>query len=561
MLEGYRGRSIADIERDFRWSIPVHYNLGVDCSDRQPPGSLALIHEKLDGGVERYTFGDLAQLSNRFANALRSDGIAPGDRVAIVLPQLPATVIAHLAVYKLGGIAVPMSTLFGPDAFEMRFRDSGTKLIVTDAATLPRIEEIADHLPSLRRFVLTSGTARDRPSRTVAQMLADGSADLTATPTKSEDPALLIYTSGTTGGPKGALHGHRILFGHLPGFELSHDFFPQADDLFWTPADWAWIGGLMDALFPVMHHGRCTFSMESWGPFDGERVLSRMAKYAVRNTFLPPTALKMMRQRDVRPSRDFRLRTIMSGGEALGEEMLDWVRERLSVTVNEIYGQTECNYVVGNSSSLYRVKPGSMGKGYPGHQVAVVNELGEPEGPDTLGEIAVKRPDPVTFLEYWQNPNATKEKYLGEWLLTGDLARGDDEGYLYFAGRKDDVINSAGYRIGPTEIESTLIKHPAVAMAAVIGVPDTIRGEVVKAYITTKQGVEGNRTLAAEIQAFVKTQLAAYEYPREVEFIDQMPLTTTGKIRRNQLRARHQQELQAGPEQKGGSEWQKTSTR
>jgi len=561
LLEGYRGRSIADIERDFRWSIPVHYNLGVDCSDRQPPGSLALIHEKLDGGVERYTFGDLAQLSNRFANALRSDGIAPGDRVAIVLPQLPATVIAHLAVYKLGGIAVPMSTLFGPDAFEMRFRDSGTKLIVTDAATLPRIEEIADHLPSLRRFVLTSGTARDRPSRTVAQMLADGSADLTATPTKSEDPALLIYTSGTTGGPKGALHGHRILFGHLPGFELSHDFFPQADDLFWTPADWAWIGGLMDALFPVMHHGRCTFSMESWGPFDGERVLSRMAKYAVRNTFLPPTALKMMRQRDVRPSRDFRLRTIMSGGEALGEEMLDWVRERLSVTVNEIYGQTECNYVVGNSSSLYRVKPGSMGKGYPGHQVAVVNELGEPERPDTLGEIAVKRPDPVTFLEYWQNPNATKEKYLGEWLLTGDLARGDDEGYLYFAGRKDDVINSAGYRIGPTEIESTLIKHPAVAMAAVIGVPDTIRGEVVKAYITTKQGVEGNRTLAAEIQAFVKTQLAAYEYPREVEFIDQMPLTTTGKIRRNQLRARHQQELQAGPEQKGGSEWQKTSTR
>jgi acetyl-CoA synthetase len=444
-----------------------------------------------------------------------------------------------------------MSTLFGPDAFEMRFRDSGAKLIVTDQATLPRIEVIADRVPSLRRFVLTSGTARDRPSRTVAQMLADGSPELQATPTKSEDPALLIYTSGTTGGPKGALHGHRILFAHLPGFELSHDFFPQADDLFWTPADWAWIGGLMDALFPAMHHGRCTFSMESSGPFDAEGVLSRMAKYAVRNTFLPPTALKMMRQGDARPSRDFRLRTIMSGGEALGEEMLDWVRERLGVTVNEIYGQTECNYVVGNSSTLYRVKPGSMGKGYPGHQVAVVNEQGEPEGPDTLGEIAVKRPDPVMFLGYWQNPKATKEKYLGEWLLTGDLARADDEGYLYFAGRKDDVINSAGYRIGPTEIESTLIKHPAVAMAAVIGVPDTIRGEVVKAYITTKQGIEGNSTLATEIQAFVKTQLAAYEYPREVEFIDQMPLTTTGKIRRNELRARHQQKLQAGHEQKG----------
>jgi acetyl-CoA synthetase len=428
MLEGYRGRSIEEIESNFRWSIPVRYNLGVDCSDRQPARKPALIHEGLDGAIERYTFGDLAQLSNRFANALRSDGIARGDRVAIVLPQVPATVIAHLAVYKLGGVAVPMSTLFGPDALEMRLRDSGTKLIVTDQATLPRIEEIADRLPSLLRFVLTSGTAGERPSRTVAQMLADGSSELKAAPTKSEDPALLIYTSGTTGGPKGALHGHRVLFGHLPGFELSHDFFPQADDLFWTPADWAWIGGLMDALFPALHHGRCTFSMESSGPFDPERGLSRMGKYAVRNTFLPPTALRMMRQHDVRPSDDCRLRTIMSGGEALGEEMLNWVRERFGVTVNEIYGQTECNYVVGNSSTLYPVKPGSMGKGYPGHQVTVVNEQGEPERSNTLGEIAVKRPDPVMFLGYWQNPKATKDKYRGEWLLTGDLARVEASG-------------------------------------------------------------------------------------------------------------------------------------
>jgi acetyl-CoA synthetase len=448
-------------------------------------------------------------------------------------------------VYKIGAVAVPMSTQFGPDAFLMRLRDSGTSLIVTDQATLPRIEEIADRLPALKRFALTAGASRQRPSRSVAEMLAGGSTDLKPVATNTEDPALLIYTSGTTGGPKGALHGHRVLFGHLPGFELSHDFFPQADDVFWTPADWAWIGGLMDALFPALHHGRCTFSMESAGAFDPERALSRMAKHAVRNTFLPPTALKMMRRDEVRPPRDLRLRTIMSGGEALGEEMLDWVRKHLGVTVNEIYGQTECNYVVGNSSTLYAVKPGSMGRGYPGHHVAVVGEQGEPVGPNTLGEIAVKRPDPVMFLGYWQNPKATKEKYLGEWLLTGDLARADDDGYLYFAGRKDDVINSAGYRIGPTEIESTLIKHPAVAMAAVIGVPDKIRGEVVKAYITTKQGIEGSGTLAADIQAFVKTRLAAYEYPREVEFVDQMPLTTTGKIRRNELRTRHQEKTRA----------------
>jgi len=511
---------------------------------------VALIHEKLDGAVERYTFGDLAQLSNCFANALKSDGISLGDRVAVVLPQLPATVIAHLAVYKLGAVAVPMSTLFGPDAFEVRLRDSGTKLIVTDETTLPRIEEIAHRLPNLQRFALTSGSSRARPFTSVEKMLAGGAPVFAAAATRSDDPALLIYTSGTTGAPKGALHGHRVLFGHLPGFELSHDFFPQGEDLFWTPADWAWIGGLMDALFPALHHGRCTFSMESSGAFDPERAMSRMAKHAVRNTFLPPTALKMMRQGDARPPHDLRLRTIMSGGEALGEEMLDWVRERLGVTVNEIYGQTECNYVVGNSSALYPVRPGSMGKGYPGHRVSVVNDLGEPADPDTLGEIAVQRPDPVMFLGYWQNPDATREKYVGDWLLTGDLARVDDEGYLHFAARKDDVINSAGYRIGPTEIESTLIKHPAVAMAAVIGVPDQIRGEVVKAYITTKQGIEGDGRLATDIQAFVKTRLAAYEYPREVEFIDQMPLTTTGKIRRNELRARHQEKVGTQDQQK-----------
>lgn len=454
---------------------------------------------------------------------------------------MPATAIAHLGIYKLGAVAVPMSTLFGPDAFGMRLRDSGTKLIVTDQVTLPGIEEIADRLPDLQRFILISGSATQRPSHTVDQALAGGSSDFQAASTTSDDPAVLIYTSGTTGGPKGALHGHRILFGHLPGFELSHDFFPLGDDLFWTPADWAWIGGLMDALFPALHHGRCTFSMEAAGAFDPERALNCMAKYAVRNAFLPPTALKMMRQADARPPRDCRLRTIMSGGEALGEEMLGWVRERLGVTVNEIYGQTECNYVVGNSSTLYGVKPGSMGKGYPGHQVTVVDDQGEPERPGTVGEIAVRWPDPVMFLGYWQNPQATREKYLGDWLLTGDLGRADGDGYLYFAGRKDDVINSAGYRIGPTEIESTLIKHPAVAMAAVIGVPDDIRGEVVKAYITTKQGVEGSDALAREIQAFVKTRLAAYEYPREVEFIAQMPLTTTGKIRRSALRAQHKE--------------------
>lgn len=539
MLKGLIGRTIADIKRDFHWRIPVRYNLGVDCSDRQLPSAIALVHERVDGSVDRLTFGHLSELSNRLANGLVAYGLAPGDRVAIVLPQGPVTAIAHIAIYKVGAVAIPMSTLFGPEALEMRLLDSGAKIVITEPRTLPKLEEIGDRLPDLGLVVLTNGSASHLPSVTVDQLYVGGSAHFDPAPTASDDPALLIYTSGTTGGPKGALHSHRVLLGHLPGFELSHDFFPRRGDVFWTPADWAWIGGLMDGLFPTLHHGRCIVSFESDGPFDPDRALAMMARHSVRNTFLPPTALKMMRQANATVPRELELRSIMSGGEALGEEMLGWVHERFSVMVNEIYGQTECNYVVGNSSTLYAVKPGSMGRAYPGHEVAVVDEAGVAVSAGALGEVAIRAPDPVMFLGYWEKPLATREKFVGDWLLTGDLARSDDDGYLYFGGRKDDLINSAGYRIGPTEIEGTLIKHPAVAMAAVIGVPDEIRGEVVKAYITTKEGVKRSADLVREIQAFVRSRLATYEYPRAIEFIDEMPLTTTGKIRRTELRSMH----------------------
>jgi acetyl-CoA synthetase len=539
VLGPFAGRTIDELKREFRWTMPARYNLGVDCSDRQPSMRTALIHERIDGSVERYTYARLTELSNRFANGLSGAGVTRGDRVAVVLPQLPATVIAHLAVYKLGAVAIPMSTLFGPEALEMRLSDSGAKVVVTDSKTMPKVEEIADRLPALTQVFLTESRSSHLPSQTIDDVMAAASPDFEAAPTTAEDPALLIYTSGTTGPPKGALHAHRVLLGHLPGFELSHDFFPQQNDLFWTPADWAWIGGLMDGLFPTLHHGRPILSFDNHGSFDPERAIAAMGRHRVRNAFLPPTALKMIRQAGSALPSNLQLRTIMSGGEALGEELLAWVRDRFHVTVNEIYGQTECNYVVGNSSTLFPVRPGSMGRAYPGHDVGVVDETGAAVAPGTLGEVAVSRPDPVMFIGYWQNAEATRDKYIGDWLLTGDLARSDEQGYLYFGGRKDDVINSAGYRIGPTEIESTLMKHPAVAMAAVIGIPDDIRGEVVKAYVTTRHGVEGSDQLAREIQDFVKTRLAAYEYPRTIEFVDQMPLTTTGKIRRTELRSMH----------------------
>jgi acetyl-CoA synthetase len=538
LLERFAGWAYDDIRREFFWDVPSRLNIGVACCDRHPAGDVALIHATREGDLNRYRFGDLSRMSNGLANALQADGVTAGDRVAVVLPQSPETAIAHLAIYKLGAVAVPLSSLFGPEALEVRLRDSGARAAVVDETSLPRIEEVIDRLPDLERFVVTTGGSSSKPSRLFRHAIGGGSAEFTPARTGPDSPALLIYTSGTTGGPKGALHGHRVLLGHLPGFELSHSFFPQRDDLFWTPADWAWIGGLVDALLPTLYFGRPILVADSPRAFDPEWALHVMAEHAVRNTFLPPTALKLMRQANVTAPAAVRLRTMMSGGEPLGEEMLDWVRGQFRIVVNEIFGQTECNYIIGNSADVFPVVPGSMGKAYPGHDVAVLGDGGRPVTA-TPGEIAVRMPDPVAFLGYWNNPEATQAKYQDGWLLTGDHAEFDERGYFRYLGRRDDLINSAGYRIGPTEIEACLIKHPAVALAAVIGVPDAIRGEVVKACVLLRNGFDPSEALAGEIQWFVKERLAAYEYPRVVEFVTEMPLTSTGKIRRNELRMQH----------------------
>ena len=345
---------------------------------------------------------------------------------------------------------------------------------------------------------------------------------------------MIIYTSGTTGNPKGALHGHRVLPGHLPGVELPHEFFPQPGDLFWTPADWAWIGGLFDVLMPAWHHG-VPVLVHRFTKFDPERAMDLMARHGVRNVFLPPTALKLLRQADVRPG-GARLRTLASGGETLGGELLDWGRRTFGLTINEYYGQTECNLVVGNAACLMEVRAGSMGRPIPGHRVAIIDEQGNELPPGTEGAVAVRRPDPVMFLGYWNKPGATAGKFIGDWLVTGDRGRRDADGYLWYLGRDDDVITSAGHRIGPGEIEECLMGHPAVALAAAIGVPDPVRTEAVAAYVVLRPGHAPSDALAREVQDFVRTRLAAYEYPRQVRFVDELPMTATGKIMRRMLR-------------------------
>jgi len=533
-----KAASYQELTAGFRWQIPEHYNIGVDACDKwaTKKGSegdrLALIHLADDGRETRYSFRDLSRLSNRCANVLETQGVEEGDRVAILLAQGPETAIAHLATYKLGAIAVPLFTLFGAEALQFRLADSGARVVITDRTGLAKIEAIRDDLPALETVISIDGG----PALDWHQLLARASDGFLPVATLADDPALIIYTSGTTGPPKGALHAHRVLLGHLPGVEMPQSFLPQPGGLFWTPADWAWIGGLLDVLLPAWHHGVPVLA-HRFAKFDPEKAFKLLADFGVRNSFLPPTALKIMRTVEKPTERwQTKLRSIGSGGETLGAEILDWAKETFGVTVNEFYGQTECNLVVSNCAEIMAVKPGSMGRPVPGHRVAVIDDEGSVVPTGDVGTIAVQRPDPVMFLEYWRNPQATAAKFRGDWLATGDQGTMDEEGYLQFVGRDDDVITSGGYRIGPGEIEDCLLKHPAVALAAAVGVPDPLRTERVKAFIVLKEGSEGDEALVREIQDFVKTRLAAHEYPREVAFVEALPMTATGKIIRRALR-------------------------
>jgi acetyl-CoA synthetase len=496
---------------------------------------MALIYENEKGRVEKYSFWDLKNLSNKLANGLIAHGVAKGDRIGILLPQCPETAIGHIATYKIGAVAIPLFTLFGTDALAYRLSNSEARAIITDAANLTKILEIRDQLPQLKLVIVTGGE-KDEGVLKFWDLIELGSSEFKAVQTKADDPALIIYTSGTTGPPKGAYHAHRTLLGHLPGVEFPHNFFPREDDFFWTPADWAWIGGLIDVLFPSWHHGIPVLAYRA-KKFDPEEAFHLIAKYGIRNAFMPPTALKLMRQvKDPKSRYHFSMRSIGSGGETLGEELLDWGKEVMGLTINEFYGQTEVNLVVGNCAACMQNIAGSMGKAVPGHVVDVVDESGNPLSPGTVGEVAIKRPDPVMFLEYWKNPEATRDKYIGDWCLTGDLAQKDEDGYFWFVGRKDDVITSAGYRIGPAEIEDCLLKHPVVSMAAVVGSPDEVRTEIVKAFIIPKSGTTPTPELETEIKDFVKQRLAAHEYPREIEFVNELPMTATGKIMRKDLK-------------------------
>ena len=456
--------------------------------------------------------------------------------MAIILPQRPETAIAYMAILQMGAIAVPLSHLFGPDALEYRLENAGVSIAIVEPTTLPALWAVRERLPHLRQ-VIGAGGARETGVLAWENVLQAGSRHFTAVDTKADDPAFIIYTSGTTGLAKGTLIAHRCVPGNLPGFVHSHDFYPQPGDMFWSPADWAWTGGLMDALLPSWALGQPLLGYR--GRFDAGKAFYLLEKYTVRNAFIFPTALKFMMKAVPEPSKnyDLSLRTLMSAGESVGVPVMEWARDQLRVTINEMFGQTEANYVVGNCQAAWPVKPGSIGRPYPGHCVAIIDPSGREMPRGELGELAISRKDdPVMFLEYWRNPQATAEKFVGDWALTGDQGTMDEDGYIWYQGRTDDVIKSAGYRIGPAEIESCLMRHSAVANAAVVGKPDTSRGMIVKAYVVLQAGQTASENLIENIQNHVRGRLAPYQYPREIEFVAALPMTPTGKVQRKELR-------------------------
>lgn len=541
-----RAQSYQELVANFVWEVPEFYNIGVDVCDKwadTEPDRRALTIVEEDGVARDVSFAVLKAHSNQIANLLSAHGAKAGDRIGIMLPQSEEAATSQIAVYKMGAIAVPLFILFGPEALQHRIVDAGIKIVFTNQQGAEKLRAMdADAQKELTIFCVDHAEPELKALDFQASVKGQSEA-FAPVNTRADDPAVIIYTSGTTGAPKGALHAHRVLLGHLPGMEMSHEFFPQLGDVIWTPADWAWIGGLLDVLLPALHHGVPVIARR-FQKFTAEAAFELLSRFNVTNAFIPPTALKLMRAAAEPNTLPLKVRTIGSGGEALGAELLSWARDTFGVTINEFYGQTECNLIVSSCSAIMDARPGIMGCVVPGHELTIRKPNGELCARGEQGAIAVKKGDPVMFLRYWNKPQATAEKFVGNWLYTGDIGIDEGDGWIRFVGRDDDVITSAGYRMGPGEIEDCIMQHPAVASAAVVGKADPLRTQIVKAYVVLRDGRQGDAELRADIQAHVRDRLAAHEYPREIEFVSDLPVTNTGKIIRRVLRERADAEAQ-----------------
>ena len=566
----------AQLHQNFGWQVDEYFNIAEACCSRwarlsgntpDAPKRIAVYAHKIGATATFYTYFELKKAADALSHVLLGLGVKRGDRVAIVMPQRFETAVAYMAVFQLGAVAMPLSMLFGPDALQYRLQDSQAVVAIADDSSMGNLQQVRATCAALHTVIAVGGAKADVQYE---QATVKHASAFTAINTKAEEAAILIYTSGTTGPPKGALLPHRALIGNLTGFVCSQNWFgfdgqanSDSDAIFWSPADWAWTGGLMDALLPTLYFGRPIVAFN--GRFSPDLAFSLMEQQGVTHTFLFPTALKAMMKAYPQPREHFTLKLegLMSAGEAVGDAVFDYCRDEMGVVVNEMFGQTEVNYIVGNCNRLWPARAGSMGKAYPGHRIAVIDDDGNESAVGVPGDVAVNRfdvhgqPDPIFFLGYWNNGDATQAKFTGDWCRTGDMARRDDDGYLWYEGRADDIFKAAGYRIGPGEIENCLVKHPAVANAAVVPKPDKERGAVVKAYVVLAPDLGAARALitsatasfdaeiTAQLQLHVKKMLAPYEYPKEIEFIDALPMTTTGKVQRRILRLQEEERFKA----------------
>jgi acetyl-CoA synthetase len=501
-----------DLCASHRWEVPERYNIAADVCDKHAREKPAMVWESFDGTRRELTWGELQDLSNQAAHTLAAQGIERGDRVAVVLPPAPETAAVFFGVWKLGAILLSMSVLYGDDGIAHRLDDSGAKLLVTDRANAPRFAD---------PFVLEDDT------------LAASSTEHVCLDTAADDPAQLYYTSGTSGLAKGILHAHRYLLAHE---EFVHCHEVQDGERFHGMGEWAWAAGIAPLLGPWrLGAVQCVYRRE--GGFDPHRQLDFLSRHGVTNVFTTPTAVRsMMSVADAGTRYPQRFRRVCSAGEPLNPEAIRWFREQYGVTVLDYYGLTESYPLVANYPFL-EVREGSMGKPMPGWDVRLLDEDRLPVRQGERGEICLRaRSNPHYPLGYWNNPEESERVFGGEWFQTRDAASQDEDGYIWYEGRADDVIIAAGYRIGPFEVESVCLEHPAVQEAAAVAAPDELRGNVVKAFIVVAAGHEASEALAEEIKGFVRAKLSAYSYPRRIEFVDELPKTLTGKIRRIELR-------------------------
>ncbi len=525
----------------FRIGMPENGNISADTvglfANGEKANHLALIHENLDGSVEKYSFAELDRLACRFANYLQGIGIKRGDPVAIHTGQSPQTGIAHLAIYKIGAVAMTLSHLYGPAAVRHVLTDSQTKVIITNSQYWSKLRDFANSISTLKYRIVCGDTVSNEVE--FDHCIDNQPESFEPELTKTEDPALLMYTSGSTGMPKGLLHSHRIIHAYVPSLTLIYNMeldYPEA--IFWSPADWAWVGGLLDLVLPAWQHGQTVVS--TMQRFSAQWAFEFMERHQITHSFMTPTALKRLAEvQQPRQKWKLAMRVVCTGGESLPGEVMRWTKSDFGIVCNEFYGLTEFNHMVGCCEALFPTIPGSMGLAFPGRTVAIIDDQGKKQPDGTVGEIASWYPhDPSLFLGYWGNLGVPEKMKMGNWLRSGDLAIRDEQGYFWYHGRNDDLIKSAGYRIGPNEVEDTLVSHPDVAEAAVVGKPDRDRGAIVMAYVRLMEGVEKSELTKKILQTYVKENLALYKYPREIEFVDSFPLTSSGKIRRKVLRAR-----------------------